>query len=136
MPPIVLFLTEYAHIYQDMPDALKVIKENKKARMKSFKNLSDAEAYAKTGHVQSCGSNPTVVVTPTTTVAVTQEICSNFKAPKPQELVSFRKLIENGNIENVRSIIWANPRYLISGGDTPAILQVSLLAIKFQSFRQ
>ncbi|EFN79674.1 ankyrin repeat and LEM domain-containing protein 2 [Harpegnathos saltator] len=108
------------HIYQDLPDALEVIKEHKKARLKTFKNRSDAEVYAKTGHIQSYSSQSTS----TTTVAPTQEICSNFKAPKPQELVTFRKLIESGNIENVRSIVWANPRYLISNGDTPAILQL------------
>ncbi|XP_014475700.1 PREDICTED: ankyrin repeat and LEM domain-containing protein 2 isoform X2 [Dinoponera quadriceps] len=112
---------EYIHIYQDMPDALRIIKEHKKARLKTFKNRSDAEAYARTGHVQSGGGSYPV---PTTTVTLVQEICSNFKAPKPQELVGFRKLIESGNIENVRSIVWANPRYLISSGDTPAILQM------------
>lgn len=114
-----------------MPDALKVIKEHKRARLKTFKNRSDAEAYTRTGYTQSCDSHPT-----STTVALIQETCSNFKAPKLQELTSFKKLIESGNIDNVRSIIWANPRYLISSGDTPEILQVSILAIIFQSLFQ
>lgn len=104
-----------------MPDALKVIKEYKKARLKTFKNRSDAETYARTGQVEFCSNHPTV-----STIVVAQENCSNFKAPKPQELVGFRKLIENGDVESVRSTIWTNPRYLISSGDTPAILQVNI----------
>lgn len=108
-----------------MPDALNIIKEHKKARLKTFKSRSDAEAYARTGYVQSCGSN----LTSTSTSVATQEISSNFKALKPQDMVDFRKLIENGSIENVQNIVWANPRYLISGGDTPAILQVSVFTI-------
>lgn len=125
-----LFLTGYIHIYQDMPDALKIIKEHKRARLKTFKNHSDAEAYARTGYIQAYGSHP---ISTAVTVASVQETCSNFKTLVPQELVNFRKLIEKGNIEKVRSIIWANPRYLISGGDTPAILQVNILIIISQS---
>lgn len=49
---------------------------------------------------------------------------SLFKGPKIQELVQFRKLIEKGDIENTRATVWSNPRYLISGADTPVILHV------------
>lgn len=48
---------------------------------------------------------------------------SAFRAPKSQELVQFRKLIERGEIESVESIIWKNPRYLVGSGDTPSILK-------------
>lgn len=110
---------ECIHIYQDMPSALKVIKEHKKARLKSFKCRSDAEAFARTGGAQSSQSP---FIPPT--IVVTQEQSNNFKSLKPQELVAFRKLIENGDMENVRNAIWSNPQYLISCGDTPAILHI------------
>lgn len=48
-----------------------------------------------------------------------------FKAPKAQELVKFRKAIEIGDLELVKKYVDENPRYLISNGDTPSILQVS-----------
>jgi hypothetical protein len=48
---------------------------------------------------------------------------SIFKAPKSQELVKFRKEIEANNLQSVYDTIWANPRYLISSGDTPSILK-------------
>lgn len=50
---------------------------------------------------------------------------SPFRGPKSQELVQFRKSIEQGKLDVVREIIWNNPRYLIGSGDTPTILKES-----------
>lgn len=49
---------------------------------------------------------------------------SPFRFPKCQELVIFRKLIEEGKNHEVEKIIRDNPRYLIGSGDTPSILKV------------
>ncbi|XP_030380774.1 uncharacterized protein LOC115628717 isoform X2 [Scaptodrosophila lebanonensis] len=46
-----------------------------------------------------------------------------FRAPIKQELADFRKLIEAGNYERVKRIVWENPRFLISSGDTPTSLK-------------
>ncbi|KAK2586506.1 hypothetical protein KPH14_011401 [Odynerus spinipes] len=107
------------HIYVDKAEALKVIKENKTGRLKTFKSYSDAEEYAKTGYKQAynCANN-TIIVT-----SVTEEKSNNIKAPKFQDLTCFKKLIESGDLDAVRDTVWENPRYLISSGDTPAILQ-------------
>uniref|UniRef100_A0A182TAM9 ANKLE2 third alpha/beta domain-containing protein n=1 Tax=Anopheles maculatus TaxID=74869 RepID=A0A182TAM9_9DIPT len=48
---------------------------------------------------------------------------SPFVGPSSQKLVAFRKLIEANNIDEVRTMIQQNPRYLISSGDTPTILK-------------
>lgn len=48
-----------------------------------------------------------------------------FRAPTKQELVEFRKQIETGNYERVKNIVWENPRFLISSGDTPTSLKES-----------
>lgn len=48
---------------------------------------------------------------------------SNFPAPKSQDLVRFRKEIEQNNVQQVYELINLNPRYLVSSGDTPAILK-------------
>uniref|UniRef100_A0A8D8R530 Ankyrin repeat and LEM domain-containing protein 2 n=1 Tax=Cacopsylla melanoneura TaxID=428564 RepID=A0A8D8R530_9HEMI len=45
---------------------------------------------------------------------------SPFKSLKSQELVKLRKLIEKGN--EVKKLVWENPRYLVSSGDFPTIL--------------
>jgi len=102
-----------------MQTALKVIKMYKKGRLKSFKNCSDAVAYAKTGYKQSSYNH-------SVTIATLQEQSSNFKAPSTQELIAFKRLIEDGDLDAVKNIVWENPRYLISSGDTPAILQVNI----------
>ncbi|KAH8336196.1 hypothetical protein KR074_010190, partial [Drosophila pseudoananassae] len=46
-----------------------------------------------------------------------------FRAPTKQELVEFRKQIEAGNVDRVKRIVWENPRFLISSGDTPTSLK-------------
>ena len=46
-----------------------------------------------------------------------------FRAPTKQELIEFRKVIESGDYERVKAMIWDNPRYLVSSGDTPTTLK-------------
>nr|XP_012146696.1 PREDICTED: ankyrin repeat and LEM domain-containing protein 2 isoform X2 [Megachile rotundata] len=107
-------------VYQDKAEALKVIKEFKTGRLKSFKKRSEAEEYAKTGFEKINSVNNTLLPS---TVPVVEEKSCNFKAPRSQDLVCFRKLIKDGDLYAVKTTIWGNPRYLIGSGDTPAILQ-------------
>jgi hypothetical protein len=107
-------------------DALKIMKKYKKARFKSFKTRQEAVEFA----VQ----RPEIVVpisvlsdNSETSSPVTGEKSSPFRAPKSQGLVWLRKLIECGDAHTFRTTIWDNPRYLVSSGDTPAILQVCRL---------
>ncbi|XP_071645342.1 ankyrin repeat and LEM domain-containing protein 2 [Temnothorax longispinosus] len=108
---------ETLHVYEDKQTALKVHKTDKTSRFNSFKNYSDAVAFARTGSKQPSCNHPV-------TVAAAQEQSSNFKAPTTQELIAFKRLVENGDLEAVENIVWKNPRYLISSGDTPEILQM------------
>lgn len=55
---------------------------------------------------------------------------SLHSGPKSQDLVLFRKNIEQGHIEKVIDTIWKNPRYLIGAGDTPTILKVTEMDLK------
>lgn len=48
-----------------------------------------------------------------------------FRSLKSQELVLFRKMIEQGKLDAVADAVWKNPRYLIGSGDTPTILKVN-----------
>ncbi|KYN01665.1 PREDICTED: ankyrin repeat and LEM domain-containing protein 2 [Cyphomyrmex costatus] len=106
---------ETLHVYLEMQAALKVINTYKKGRLKSFKNSFDAVTYARTGYKQSSSNHP---------VTATVQESSNLKAPTTQELIAFKRLIENGDVKTVKNIVWENPGYLISSGDTPAILQM------------
>ncbi|XP_076302481.1 ankyrin repeat and LEM domain-containing protein 2 [Lasioglossum baleicum] len=112
---------ENVRVYMDKAEALKVIKEFKTGRLKSFKKRSEAEEYAKTGFEKTlCNNNSSTVPA---AIPVVEEKSSNFKAPRSQELVGFRKLIKDGDLYAVKTTLWGNPRYLIGSGDTPAILQ-------------
>lgn len=96
-----------------------MIKTHKKGRLKSFKNRSDAVTYATTRSKQSLCNHGA------TTTAAAQEL-SNFKALTTQELIVFKRFIEAGDLKTVKDMVWENPRYLISSGDTPALLQVNM----------
>lgn len=112
------------HVYTDKSKALDVVKKYKKGRFKSFKTHTEAKVFAEHGNEQSF-SSATETQTPVNNKKSysAEEKSSNFKAPKSQDTVRFRKFIESGNLATVKQVVWENPRYLISSGDTPAILQ-------------
>lgn len=117
------------NVYQDKSEALKVAKKNKKSRFKAFQFYHEAAEFSLNGF--DFPNNNTTVSAPllqksTVENTAVGEKASPFKGPKPQELVELRKAIEAGNNKFVREIIWQNPRYLVSSGDTPSILQVLL----------
>ncbi|CAH1393863.1 unnamed protein product [Nezara viridula] len=98
-------------VYTDKNEALRVLKQNKKARMKSFVRKEDAIQFSTLGGIKCVIENSN---NPEKTF---------YKGPKSQDLVKFRKAIEMADIDFVKKLIDENPRYLISSGDTPSILQ-------------
>ncbi|XP_014208802.1 ankyrin repeat and LEM domain-containing protein 2 [Copidosoma floridanum] len=107
------------HIYHDKLEALKIIKQIKSSRLKSFKTLEEATEFSLNG-LESVLPNPLANSVPI--IQVTEEK-SKFKALKPQDLTKFRKLVDSGDLAKVNETIWENPRHLIGSGDTPTILQ-------------
>lgn len=106
-----------------------MVKKYKKARFKAFNYYHEAEAFAIHGCECSTtdGANKSETGSP-----LVGEKPSQFRAPKWQDLIKFRKAIEAGDLQSVYSTIWDNPRYLVSLGDTPSILQVG--GVHFKSF--
>lgn len=98
-----------------------MVKKYKKARFKAFRKRSEAMQFAifgmETTGQTGCPTSPLP--------AESGEKPSPFRAPKPQDMVRFRKAIESGDIDFVKRTVWENPRYIVSSGDTPAILQVN-----------
>lgn len=113
------------HVYLERNEALRAVKEHPGSRFKCCKKRAEAEQFALIGCERSVSSSPAQ------TGVYGEERVNNFKAPKPQELVAFRRLIESGNLEEVERIIWENPRYIISSCDTPTILQVKIYNTNF-----
>lgn len=50
----------------------------------------------------------------------------SFKSLKSEDLVAFRRFIEGGELEKVKQAVNSNPRFLVSSGDTPSIIQVNI----------
>jgi hypothetical protein len=117
-------LESHFHVYSDKIEALNIIKKHTKGRLKTFRTLEEAQEFARNG-LESILPNPLANSLPT--IVVTEEKISNFKSLKPQNLTQFRKVIEYGDIESVKTTIWENPRYLVGNGDTPTILHVCII---------
>ncbi|XP_077984135.1 uncharacterized protein LOC144438829 isoform X2 [Glandiceps talaboti] len=108
------------NVYSDRCEALQIVKKNKGARFKAFKSKEDAVVFAK--------SDPISILSPKDTaksanLLTGKEKPNEFKGPKTQDLVNLRKSIEKDEKEKFTELVWSNPRYLISSGDTPVILQ-------------
>lgn len=104
-------------VFSSKEQALHAVKKlkNKGARFKPFKTREEAERFSLSS-IPSTPSSPGPACKPVDPVG-------NFKRPTPQELVKFRKLVESGNAQEFLSIVNTNPKYLISSGDTPVVLQ-------------
>ncbi|XP_019638769.1 PREDICTED: LOW QUALITY PROTEIN: ankyrin repeat and LEM domain-containing protein 2-like [Branchiostoma belcheri] len=111
------FDPDQPHVYTKRSEALTTLKKVKGARFKAFKNRKDATDFSlqKTPPVQkTCEADAE---------AAKAEKANNFKAPKVPELNRLRKSFEQGDKVTFTETVWNNPRFLISSGDTPVILQ-------------
>ncbi|KAI8501412.1 mitotic nuclear envelope reassembly [Branchiostoma belcheri] len=111
------FDPDQPHVYTKRSEALTTLKKVKGARFKAFKNRKDATDFSlqKTPPVQkTCEADAE---------AAKAEKANNFKAPKVPELNRLRKSFEQGDRVTFTETVWNNPRFLISSGDTPVILQ-------------
>ena len=101
-------------VFTDKTEALKAAKKEKGSRFKSFQTRREAEEFSRSFSRDATHPTPPTPFDP----------ASSFKTPTVQELMSFRKLIEQDKRAEVLEAIRRNPKYLIASGDTPAILQV------------
>uniref|UniRef100_A0A182LRY4 ANKLE2 third alpha/beta domain-containing protein n=1 Tax=Anopheles culicifacies TaxID=139723 RepID=A0A182LRY4_9DIPT len=114
--------------YNNKIEALGALKLHKDARMKAFSSSEEAVYFylhgpSTEGAATVAGAAAAAAPGSPIPSADRKVPKSPFSAPSSQKLVAFRKLIEANNIEEVRSMIMKNPRYLISSGDTPTILK-------------
>ncbi|KAL9884960.1 ankyrin repeat and LEM domain-containing protein 2 [Glossina fuscipes fuscipes] len=105
------------YVFRKKSDALEVLKKHKDARLKEFVSEDEAIKYAQTGYevVQNKYNDNKA-----STISLEK---AAFRLPTKHELIEFRKIIESGDCDRVKNIIWDNPRYLVSSGDTPTTLK-------------
>lgn len=107
-------------VFTTTHEALEAVKKlkDKAARFKPFKTRHEAEAFS-----LSFVSNTHDSTGSLSSGQKVTDPASSFKNPKPQELVKFRKIIEKDSQQEFLDLVNSNPKYLVSSGDTPVILQ-------------
>ncbi|XP_017024742.1 ankyrin repeat and LEM domain-containing protein 2 homolog [Drosophila kikkawai] len=116
-------------IFTEKSKALEVLRTQKEARVREFQNREQAESYVQFGFESIEAIANDRQQQEEQKQQQTQELPAGggerapFRGPTKQELQEFRKQIEAGKLERVKEIIWENPRYLISNGDTPTSLK-------------
>ena len=96
---------ESPSVFTAKSEALQAVKKVKSARFKVFKTFSEAEKFAASSYRSSDQSIPALNL-----VSKPLDPGSAFKAPKTQELSKFRRIIEQGKVEEFLSLIKSNPR--------------------------
>ena len=108
---------ENISVFTDKTEALHCVKKNSGARFRAFSTRSEAEAFA-LGKLSTPSRQLSQELSPGPV-----EPSSEYKGPKRGEITAFRKLIEKGDVDGLRKVLYTNPKYLISSGDTPVVIQ-------------
>lgn len=108
-------------VFTQLRETLSAIKSNKTARFKLFRSVVEAERFSIFGQ-----ETPVKQVEKNTFSNIPSSSFS-FKSLKSEDLVAFRRFIEGGELEKVKQAVNSNPRFLVSSGDTPSIIQVNIL---------
>jgi hypothetical protein len=117
--------SEPCPLYTTKAAAVKAMKNTPGGRFKKFESKEAALEFWKTQQTQlqqQNGNNSSKDPAPSKP-GVSGEKANNYPSLKTPALNKFRKLIEEGKLEQFSDAVWGNPRYLITSGDTPEILQ-------------
>ncbi|XP_076060237.1 ankyrin repeat and LEM domain-containing protein 2 [Oratosquilla oratoria] len=115
---------DYEPVLNDKTSCLKLMKKHKGSRFKAFQSYEDALHFAQTGpDIPASSASCDDPGKSCNGTGVIGEKSSPYRGPKSQDLVKLRKSIEKGDITYFSDCVKENPRYLVSSGDTPAILQ-------------
>jgi len=106
----------FPRVFTNFQETLSAVKSNKTARFKLFRSSTEAERFSVFG--QELPVKLTETNIPNVSTGFT------FKSLKSEDLVAFRRLIEGGELDKVKLAVNSNPRFLVSSGDTPSIIQV------------
>ncbi len=110
--------------YTSKAEVLKAIKCLPGARFKRFESQEGAEAFSQPGEPNPSNLALQCPASASSPVLDLAEKPNSFPSLKTQQLTQFRGLIESGDVVCFADSVWSNPRYLISSGDAPVILQL------------
>ena len=111
--------------YTSKDEVLSAISKLKGARFKRFESPQCAEAYSRQNGNLEAETGASVEITDTLPHLSTPEVplrtekANDYPSLKQTDQTAFRQLIEAGDIAAFVKSAWENPRYLVTGGDTP-----------------
>ena len=112
------------HVYTSMEDAERAIKKHiPGACFKKFDTEQSAISFIEQQQDRLEQGNSGISKSSVSQAMPVSEKANNYPSLKMEQLNKFRKLIEDGNLEDFTARVWENPRYLITQGDTPEILK-------------
>ncbi|CAF0864148.1 unnamed protein product [Adineta ricciae] len=121
--------TENQFVFDDMKSAFVLCKKYSKhnSRVKIFANRDDAENF-----IQQTRTDPASNIDLNMSVDQIPKPATNDAEKLPysdvptSELTKLYNLAEKGNESEFERLVWTNPRYLISSGDSPTIVKISV----------
>lgn len=103
-------------VFDNKKQVLEAIKKFKGSRFKAFSTLEDALRFSQEAIYPELDSSDN------NNIRNIEKNLSPFSGLHPRELARLRKSIQCGDRSAVETMIWSNPRFLVSSGDTPVIL--------------
>jgi hypothetical protein len=98
------------------------------SRVKIFANRNDAENFIQQQRTDSTNNNDFNMSMDQVTKPVNNDAEKLPYSDVPTaELTKLYNLVEKGDENEFQRLIWSNPRYLISSGDSPTIVKVIFL---------
>nr|CDS28292.1 ankyrin domain repeat containing protein [Hymenolepis microstoma] len=103
-----------AGLFSSIAQAKSRLKSVKGSRLKAFCSIQEASIYSTRPVSESVEKS----------LPVSEGEATKFPSIKQQDLVRLRKYIEANDIERIKECVADNPMFLITGCDTPTILQL------------
>ncbi|CAF1682849.1 unnamed protein product [Rotaria magnacalcarata] len=121
--------TENQLIFDDMKSAFTLCKKYSKynSRVKIFANRHDAENFIQERRNSLINNDDTNMSIEQVTKPINSDAEKLPYSDVPtSELTKLHNLVEKGAEIEFERLIWSNPRYLISSGDSPTIVKISV----------
>ena len=123
------FRLETQFVFDDMKSAFALCKKYSKhnSRVKIFANRADADNFIQQQRDSTTNMGDLSISIEPVTKPITNDAEKLPYSDVPtSELTKLYNLVDKGNDSEFERLIWSNPRYLISSGDSPTIVKVSV----------
>ncbi|CAF0721423.1 unnamed protein product [Rotaria sordida] len=121
--------TENQFIFDDMKSAFTLCKKYSKhnSRVKIFANRHDAENFIQQKRTNTTNNDDMNIAVEQRTTQINNDAEKLPYSDVPtSELTKLYNIVEKGDENEFERLIWSNPRYLISSGDSPTIVKISV----------